>query len=400
MTIVVRTGVRPFLLSCWLLTGLVAASSNAAAQTRATSAQPNDVLTQSIARLMSDQAATGFSGVVMVARGGKPIFHQAYGLADNKTRTAMHIDTMIDSGSLSKQVTAAAVLKLEAEGRLSLNDPLSKFFTDVPTDKKPITLKQLLSHTSGLRSWVLSEDFVYIPRTAWLNKVFATPLEHAPGSKFLYSNDGFTLAAMVVEKVSGLSFKTYIHQNFFIPLGMRHSGWYDDKLFRNSKVALATGYYNGKDDGAPDQWPGPYWALLGNGGIVWNSSDMLRWHRAINGKLLPDKAKAEFFRPVALAIEPTPYQGEAGALHYALGWNVGRTVCGDVRIGHRGAGISHNVDYRFYRDRDLLVYVASNKLDADHHGTETFYSKRAADAIAQEILKGCAKPEPGKASLE
>lgn len=348
-----------------------------------------------IQQIMEQQQRDGFSGVVLAVHGDEILLHEAYGLADRKTHAPMTKDTVIDAGSLSKQVTATAAVLLESQGKLSLEDPLSKYFETVPVDKRNITIKQLLSHTAGIDSWSLPDDFTPIPREAWLDKVFRSPMKHAPGQQFLYSNDGYTLVAMVIEKATGKPYRDYIKQTFFTPLGMTRSGWYDDAIFRDPAVSVATGYRNGKDDGAPNEWPGPYWPLLGNGGILWTASDLLKWHQAIHGGLLPKAAREKLFTPIVEVNVRTGYEGERTGVGYALGWSVGRTYCGDVRIGHRGAGVTHNVDYRYYPDRDLLVYVASNKLDADAAGEELFYSKRATNAIAQVILADCPQPAEG-----
>ena len=340
---------------------------------------------------MQQEAARNFSGVVLVARGEHVIFHEAYGLSDRKRGTTMTRDTIFDAGSLSKQVTAAAAVLLEAEGKLSLGDPLSRYFVSVPPDKAPITIAQLLSHTAGLHGWVVPDDFVPISRSEWLAAVFATPLKRAPGSGYGYSNDGFTLAAMIVEIAARQPYRDFIRERFFQPLEMRHSGWYDDPLFKRAGISIATGYRNGKDDGSPDEWPGPYWPLLGNGGILWNATDLLKWHVALHSSLLPAAARDKLFTPVARTDARVAFAGEQLPVSYALGWSIAPTTCGDLRIGHAGAGITHNVDYRYYPERDLLVYVASNKLDADHEGKELFYSRRAADAIAREISKTCPK---------
>lgn len=353
------------------------------------------VLRARIQEVMDQEQREGFSGVVLVTHGDEILLHAAYGLADRKTQAPMTKDTVIDAGSLSKQVTATAAVLLESQGKLSLEDPLSKHFEAVPADKRNITIKQLLSHTAGIDSWVLPDDFTPIPREVWLDKVFRTPMQHSPGEKFLYSNDGYTLVAMIIENVTGKPYRDYIKQTFFTPLGMTRSGWYDDAIFRDPAVSIATGYRNGKDDGAPNEWPGPYWPLLGNGGILWTAADLLKWHEAIHGDLLPKAAREKLFTPVVEVDVRTGYEGERRGVGYALGWSVGRTNCGGVRIGHRGAGVTHNVDYRYYSDRDLLVYVASNKLDADASGEELFYSKRATNAIAHVILADCPQSAEG-----
>ena len=340
---------------------------------------------------MTDEARQGFWGVVYVSRGGKELLHEAYGLSDRQSNTPMRKDTVIDSGSLSKQATATAALVLARENKLALTDTLSKHFRNVPPDKAAITIRQLLSHTSGLQEWVFNDDFVPVPRDVWLAKIFSTPLAHAPGSKYLYSNDGITVVAMIIENVTGQPYQRYLREKFFAPLHMDHTGWYDDAIFDSPAVSVATGYRNGKDDGAPNEWPGPYWALLGNGGILWNVADMLKWHQAIQGSLLTQAERDQLFEPIVEDPERFLYPSETAPMHYGLAWRIGRSVCGDTRIAHTGTGLSHNVSYRYYRERDILIYAASNKLDSDYRGQETIYARRAAEALTRVMMEDCSR---------
>ena len=347
-------------------------------------------LPEEIAVVMEEQAANGFSGYALVMIDDDIVFHEAYGLADRKTNTLMTKDTIISAGSLSKQVTTAAVVLLEARGRLSLDDSLWKYFENVPDDKQDITIRQLMSHAAGF-GWALPNDFIPIAEDDWIELVFSEPLLFTPGTGYHYSNDGISLAAIIVQRVSGKPFRTFIRETFFDPLDMNHSGWFDDPVFDNDEsLTIATGYFNGKDDGAPNEWPQPYWPLLGNGGIIWTASDLLKWHRALHGDLLPAGARDKLFDPVVEVTDGRPaYGGEMPLSYYALGWRVGTTICGDKRIGHGGAGVSHNVDYRYYPERDTLIYVASNKIDHKYGTEERMFSLEAANAIAELLVRDC-----------
>lgn len=371
----------------------VLAASAAIGAPSSDSAVSDESTSTRLRQVMQQQEHDGFWGVVYVSKGGKPLLYEGYGLSNRHTRTPMRKDTVIDAGSFSKQVTAAAAVKLASEGKLSLQDPLSKYFPTVPADKAAITIKQLLSHTGGVKEWVLPDDFIPISREEWLKKVFAAPLERPVGTGYHYSNDGITLVAMIVEQVSKLSYQDYIKQTFFTPLGMTRSGWYDDAIFDDPSVPVATGYRNGKDDGAPNEWPGPYWALLGNGGILWNVDDMLKWSNAVHGSLFTNKERDQLFERITTDPEHRLlYPSETAPMYYGLGWRIGTSLCGDTRIGHTGTGLSHNVAYRYYRERDIVIYAASNKLDVDYLGNETIYARNAAEALSLVFMEGC-KPK-------
>lgn len=378
----------------WYLAGLVATAfvcvtPDWRCSLRAADGQTTIDLSARLEEVMTRQVANGFWGVVYVAEGRDVLLYEGYGYADRKTKRAFAKDTVVDMGSLSKQVTATAAVRLVLDGHLSLDSTLNEYFQDVPNDKAGITVKQLLSHSSGLAGWAFPDDFTPIDREIWLRLVFETPLEHAPGERYLYSNDGVTLVAMIVEKITGKPFQKHVQETMFELLGMKHTGWYDSPVFDDPELSIATGYRNGKDDGAPSEWPGPYWALLGNGGILWTVPDMLKWHNAVHKTWLSEGARALLFAPVIPDPERFLYPSETAPMHYALGWRVGSSICGGERRSHTGTGISHNVDYRYYVDRDLLVYVASNKIDVDHASNETVYSRVAAQALTQELMKVC-----------
>lgn len=343
-----------------------------------------------ISVVMDVQEERGFSGYALVVIDDEIVFHEAYGFADRNTKKKMTPETVISSGSLSKQVTAAAIVLLESRGALSLADSLRKYFDNVPDDKKDVTIGHLLSHSAGF-GWALPNDFIPIDEDDWIELVFSQPLRFAPGTDYYYSNDGFSLAAIIVQRVSGTPFRTFIKETFFDPLNMNHSGWFDDPVFdEDESLTIATGYFNDKDDGAPNEWTRPYWPLLGNGGIIWTASDMLKWHRALHDDLLPEEARSQLFSPVIeVNDDRPPYGGELAPAHYALGWQIGTTVCGEKRIGHRGFGVSHNVDYRYYPVRDTLIYVSSNKIDRTYGSIGTYYSFDAANAIAELLMSGC-----------
>lgn len=371
-----------------LVMGLTASAARADSSKQPLTSDDN-ALHERLAQVMVDQEKHGFWGVVYVAKGGTILLHEGYGLSDRKTRTPMRKDTVIDSGSLSKQVTAAAAVKLATDHELSLDDAIGPYFDGVPADKTRITIRQLLSHTSGLQEWAFPDDFVPIPRAAWLEKVLSAPLVHPPGTKYLYSNDGITLVAMIIERVTGKPYRDYVKERFFRPLGMRHTGWYDDAVFKDPAVSVATGYRNNKDDGAPNEWPGPYWALLGNGGILWTAEDMAIWHRAIHHDLMTQKERDELFAHLTADPEKRLYPSETEPMYYGLAWRIGKSRCGDVRIGHTGTSLSHNVAYRYYVDRDILIYAASSKLDVDYKGNETVYSRDAAEALSLVFMEKC-----------
>lgn len=349
----------------------------------------NDALQEKLQQVMTEQVENGFWGVVYVSQGGEVLLREGYGMADRKNGILMPPDAAINSASLSKQVTAAAALKLVEEGKLSLSDTLSMYFNNVPDDKADITVKQLLSHTGGIEPWVYTRDHTSIPQDVWLNMVFSTPLKQAPGEGYIYANDGITLVAIIIERVTGKPYQTYLREALFKPLGMTKTGWPGDDLFRDPDILVATSYNANRDVGAIWDWPPPSWALLGNGGIVWTVDDMATWHKAVHGDLLPAELREQLFEPIVEDPERFLYPTETEPMYYGLAWRIGTSLCGDTRISHTGTGFAHHVDYRYYRDRDILIYVASNKIDVNYAGDETKHARRAAEALSLAFMADC-----------
>ena len=173
---------------------------------------------------------------VGVAVGGKPVLLKAYGMADLEHDVRNTPDTIFEAGSVAKQFTAMAVQLLASDGKLSLDDPVRKYIPELPDYGKPLTIRHMLSHTSGLRDWGSVEGIAGWPRTtreythAHVLDIVSRQksLNFDPGTKWSYSNTGFNLAAIIVSRVSGMSFAEFSKQRIFAPLGMTHTSWRDD----------------------------------------------------------------------------------------------------------------------------------------------------------------------------
>jgi CubicO group peptidase (beta-lactamase class C family) len=241
----------------------------------------------------------GFSGTVLVAKDGKVVLEKGYGLADRERRIPMAADSVISIGSITKQFTAAAILKLEMQGKLRVEESIGRFFPTAPAEKAAITIHQLLTHTAGLDSDYGPSDYEAVSRDEILRRVFAAPLRSAPGKEHFYSNAGYSLLAAIVEIVAGQSYERFVRENLFEPAGMHATGY---KLPKWRDGQVAHGYRDGQDWGTildkPWAEDGPYWNLRGNGGIHSTAGDMYRWHVALEGEAILSKAaKEKFFKP-------------------------------------------------------------------------------------------------------
>ena len=223
----------------------------------------------------------GFSGAVLVVQRGTVLLERGAGLAIESPPTPYTRSTVVPIGSNTKDFTKTAILQLVEAGRLSLADSLGRFFPDAPADKRGITLQQLLDHTAGFPIGVGS-DAEAIGLDAWRQRLFATPLEFAPGTSRRYSNPGYGLLAAIIEQVSGTSYERYLAAHIFAPAGMRETGLV---LPHYDLARLAHAYSAGQDRGTmldvPRDADGDYWNLRGNGGLVSTLDDMRSFYRAI-----------------------------------------------------------------------------------------------------------------------
>lgn len=185
--------------------------------------------TRKIAQAYADRDQ--FSGAILVARDGKPVFREGFGLANREWGIPNTPDTIFRLGSITKQFTAASILQLAEAGKLGIDDKVSTHYTKAPVAWSAITIKHLLTHRSGIPSYTDLPDFFEtqagISRTPEeiVDLTSQMPLEFEPGAKFAYNNTGYVLLGYIIEKVSGQSYADYLQQHIFDPLGMKHSGY-------------------------------------------------------------------------------------------------------------------------------------------------------------------------------
>ncbi len=228
----------------------------------------------------------GFSGVVVVHRSGKELLARGYGLANRETGARFTPQTVVPIGSNVKEFTKLAIFQLVEARRLRLSDSLATFFPAVPTDKRDITVDQLLEHAAGLPLGVAPDEEPLI-KAEFLSRLWARPLGSRPGTEERYSNAGFSLLAAIVEKVTGEAFDDYVARAILGPLGLKETGLRRPAF---DPARLAHGYVGGRDHGTmldqPHDATGMLWSLRGNGGYLATAADQLAFFRAIGGGAL------------------------------------------------------------------------------------------------------------------
>ncbi|MEW7848647.1 serine hydrolase domain-containing protein [Massilia aurea] len=306
---------------------------------------------------------------VIVVKNGKTLLRKAYGAADIAAKTPLTPGTVLRLGSITKQFTAVAILMLADEGKLALNDPITRFFPDYPTGGKVITIEHLLTHTSGVVSYTGKPDYEArmtqnLTVAQMIDGFKNEPLEFEPGTKFHYSNSGYFLLGAIIENVSGLTYPRFMEQRIFTPLGMKDTAY---EGFERSGAPRAKGYTAHGESfapAAPLSMSQPYAA----GSLVSTVGDLAKWDAAIGaGKLI---------RPASWKLAFTPYKlNPEKSTGYGYGWGL-RTFQGAPAIDHDG-GINGFSSYALRLPRQkIFVAVLANR---DSGGIEVEeLAKRAA----------------------
>ena len=315
---------------------------------------------------------------VGVSEGGKVILEKAYGMADLEHDVPNGADTIFEAGSVSKQFTAAAVLLLAREGKLSLDDQARKYLPELPDYGKPLTIRHLLTHTSGLRDWGEVEGIAGWPRTT---RVYThahvldivsrqTSLNFEPGTNWSYCNTGYNLAAIIVSRVSGMPFAEFCRARIFQPLGMTRTSWRDD--FRRVVKGRAIAYSEAKDGFLQDM---PFENVHGNGGLLTTVGDLLKWNEnAVNQKV----GDAGF-----LQEETQPGHFNNGKAHdYALGLYI-RDFMGVQEVGHSGSTAGYRAYLARYPKQRVSVAVLCNVAS----GAAERYAHLVAAQYLQDALE-------------
>ncbi len=268
--------------------------------------------TAGIDKLMSALHERGqFNGTILVAVRGHAIYRKAFGKANFQTGADFTPETPSNIGSVTKQFTAMAIMILAEGKRLSYADPISKYIPEFcrSSQLSGITLRQLLNHTSGIPDYGdLGIDDSGLDQQGLIAALLKKEdLLAKPGLKYRYSNPGYALLAVVIERVSGKRFGDFLEHETFKPVGMRNTFVYDSPGKKNTSAAVGYSQFGKVDDGSPT-------AIPGDGGIYSTVDDLFKWDQALNTDLLVNQS--------ALAEAFTPGRVEEGTSTYGFGWNV------------------------------------------------------------------------------
>lgn len=307
---------------------------------------------------MQRQHIPGLS--LLVAKAGKIISAEGFGLANVELQVPARPETVFQSGSVGKQFTATAVMMLVEEGKIGLDDPLTKFIADAPPAWKDVTIRELLSHTAGFGDY--PKDFNF--RKDWtedelLKLVESIPLAYEPGTKWEYSNLGYLTLGIVIHRVTGEFYGDFLQQRIFQPLGMKST-----RIISEADIVpnRAAGYRLVKGELKNQEWVAPAMNTTADGSLYFTTLDLAKWDAALyTEKLLKRSSLDLMWTPVKLK------NGETNKGNYGFGWFI------DERTGHRC--IHH---------------------DGSWQGFETAIDRYVDDQLTVVALANLSGAEPGK----
>lgn len=305
-------------------------------------------------------AEKNFSGSLLIIKDGKKLFSKGYGWANKEQKTAFSSRTLASIGSITKAFTAAAIMKLVEQNKLSLRDELKKFFPAVPSDKARITIHQLLTHSSGFQEFLKDDagDYEIINTKDFINKAFSEPLAFKPGTKAVYTNVGYSVLGILIEQLSGMDYETYLREALFRPLGIKGIG-YHYPLHAHDTIAV--GYQNGKLWGTHQQHfekagGGPYWNLKANGGLEVAQDDMFLWLNSFtNNTILTDTNIQKMFTPHIVE------DGMNGNYYFGYGCNITKSRRNTTLIDNGGSNGIYFARIIRLPEENVVFYMVTNE---------------------------------------
>jgi CubicO group peptidase (beta-lactamase class C family) len=334
-------------------TALVEFLTRHGADAKAQMPPPEKLVDSLFAHLIKEDGA---GAAVLVAQNGRILFEKGYGLADVEQHVPVSSETKFRIGSITKQFTAAAILKLQEDGKLSVQDKLSKYIPDFPRGEE-VTLRHLLTHTSGIHSYTDKSGFIEgvtkaVARDDLINSFKHDPYDFDPGKKWHYDNSGFFLLGYIVEKVSGQSYGDFLGKTFFEPLGMTNTGVHRSDLHLDHE-ALGYKFEQGQFSKALNwdmSWAG------GAGALYSTVEDLNRWNEGIfTGKVLKEASLQAAFAPVKTEENKDDNSGDG----YGYGWGISH-LRGAQEISH-GGGLNGFSSYLLRLPREnFTVAVLAN----------------------------------------
>lgn len=356
------------------------------------SAQDAATLRPRIDQIFAQYTPSSPGCAVGLAKDGRTLYTHGYGSANLEYGVPLTDSTVLESGSVAKQFTASALVLLAQDGKLSLDDDIHKYLPEVPDfGGQRIAIRNLLTHTSGLRDqWGLLAieglgpgTQVHTPMTTLDLVAHQKMLNFPPGSEYLYSNTGYALAGLIVQRVSGKSLDEFTRERLFQPLGMRHTEWRAD--FTKVVPNRATAYSGSADRGFRQDMP--FTNMIGNGGVLSTMSDLLRWNENLDHPSVGGQ-------PYVDAMQTRMRLTTGRTITYALGLEV-VDYDGVREVGHGGSTAGYRTYLARYPDQRVSVAVWCNYAGSNAQQL----ARRVADLVLTKPQRAAAQAGAAKVTL-
>lgn len=310
-----------------------------------------DIIVQN---MMKEQKIVGLS--LAVIKNGQPLVNKGYGWANAEHQVPVTPETVIRLSSISKQFFTTAILKLQEEGKLSIDDPVHQFFPDAPETWRPIQVKHLMSHTSGLkRESPAYDNHKMISDLEIIKAAYPLPLDFKTGEQYQYCNLAYYMLAQIITQLSGMPWQDYIREKLFIPAGMKNSGMTDYYPIIPNR---ASGYMhrNGMLVNADAMY-----AVRPSGGFLSTGNDMILWDKVLREKNII--LKKESWELLWQPFIKTSNKPESKA-YYGFGWIIDEGN-GHKVIEHGGANVGFRSHYSRFVNDDLSIIIMTNTEEAN-----------------------------------
>jgi CubicO group peptidase (beta-lactamase class C family) len=317
---------------------------------------------------------------LLVSRDGKIVRAQGYGMSNVELQVPVKPETLFQSGSMGKQFTATAVMMLVEEGKIQLDDPISKYFADAPAAWKQVTVRQLLSHTAGFTDYPKNFNFRRDKtEDEILKAIEAVPLAFPPGTKYSYANLGYATLGVLIHRVSGKFYGDFLQERVFQPLGMSTT-----RIINEADIIpnRAAGYRLVKGELKNQEWVAPTLNTTADGSLYFSILDLAKWDAALYTDKLLKRSSLEQMWTVARLNN-----GKPNSDNYGFGWYM-EEIHGHQIVGHAGAWQGFTSNISRYVDDKLTVVVLTN-LEGAHPDELTHH---VAGLYVPELMPEAKKP--------
>jgi len=295
-----------------------------------------------------DENASDFRGQILIQIEDENVYQQSFGQTDSQDHSPIDDQTLFYIGSIAKTFTSTAVLQLVNEDQLSLDDPIGEHLEDVPSDKRDITIRNLLSHMSGLVA-NHEDPLLQLDKDEFIEWALGTKLEAEPGTQWSYSNVGYGLLAAIIEQAESKPFRQVIYDRIFEPAGMKNALYFSE-LTGDEHVAV--GYGPMADDfkfNGDVRSLSPTWLRMGAGGILCTAQDLAAFHQALQSETI-------------LSMDQQKLAGTPVANRYGLGWRTATSSRGTPTMYHDGAFPGFNAEFfRLPIENVCIIILAADE---------------------------------------